>query len=415
VTPTAADPLADALGDLRAALLDEATFVGAVASGRRRGRQVPWRRVELRPVELSSGAHLQVVAYDDTQSFTHNHRLGGEAASAVDTLLAEPFGSWSVTTTQERLGLQVTRKGSGVVHRHPVEQAPDALAAGPDHRHDRRKQHVLDTSAPYLRAVGITDESGRVKPSRQAKFRQVEEFCRRLADAVDAACAAGALPMPTHERALQVVDLGCGNAYLTFAAHHLLSQVRGLPVQLVGVDVKEQARQHNSALAAELGWSEQVSFERADIAGAHGAATAPDVVLALHACDTATDDALALAVHWRAPLILSAPCCHHDLQRRLKATVTPEPMTMVTRHGILRERLADVLTDAVRASLLRRSGYRVDVVEFVGSQHTPRNTLLRAIRVDDPAARRAGSGEYARFVEQWSVTPRLAELLEHPA
>ncbi len=415
MTPTAADPLTDALADIRAALLDEATFVGAVASGRRKGRQVPWRRVELRTVELSSGPHLQVVAYDETQSFTHNHRLGGEATSAVDSLLAQPFGSWSVTTTEERLGLQVTRKGSGVVHRHQVEQAPDAVVDGPDRRHDRRKQYVLDTSVPYLRAVGITDASGRVKPSRQAKFRQVEEFCRRLADAVDAACAAGALPTPTPERPLQVVDLGCGNAYLTFAAHHLLSQVRRLPVQLVGVDVKEQAREHNTALAADLGWSDRVSFQRADISGVLPGTGAPDVVLALHACDTATDDALARAVRWRAPLILSAPCCHHDLQRRLKATPTPEHMTMVTRHGILRERLADVLTDAVRASLLRQWGYRVDVVEFVGSQHTPRNTLLRAIGVDDPAARQAGSGEYARFAEQWSVTPRLAELLGPPA
>ncbi|MDQ3629224.1 MAG: SAM-dependent methyltransferase [Actinomycetota bacterium] len=403
------DTLLDALDDIRSALLNEVTFVGAVASGRRRGRQPRWRRVELRPVVLSSGAHLQVTRYDDTQSFTDNHRPGAGSAAAVEELLAEPFGSWAVTTTRERLGLQVTKKGAGVVHRHPLEQAVD-----PDLRHDRVKQHVLDTSTAYLRAVGITDEAGRVKPSRQAKFRQVEEFCRRLDQAVDEATTAGALPEVTALRPLRVVDLGCGNAYLTFAAAHLLTQLRRLPVRLVGVDVKEQARERNTALAAELGWSEQVSFERAGIASAPDVTQAPDIVLALHACDTATDEALARAVQWGAPLVLSAPCCHHDLQRRLKETAVSDAMTMVTRHGILRERLADVLTDAVRASLLRRSGYRVDVMEFVGSQHTPRNTLLRAIRVDDAGIRATGSDEYAGFLEQWSVTPRLAELLASP-
>jgi len=411
VTSPASDPLAVGLGDIRAALLDEATFVGAVGSGRRKGQQATWRRVELRTVELTSGPHLQVVAYDDTQSFTQNHRWGAEAAAAVDALLAQPFGSWSVTAVGERLGLQVTRKGAAVVHRHPVEQSP-TTAAGAQRSHDRAKQHVLDTSAPYLRAVGITDESGRIKPSRQAKFRQVEEFCRRLAESLEAASAAGALVALTPERPLRVVDLGCGNAYLTFAAYHLLAQVRGLPVLLVGVDAKEQARERNTTLATELGWSGQVSFERGHIAEALDGAAGLDVVLALHACDTATDDALARAVQWGAPLVLSAPCCHHDLQRRLKDAPTPRAMTMVMRHGILRERLADVLTDAVRASLLRRSGYRVEVVEFVGSQHTPRNTLLRAIRVDDAASRAGGSGEYRDFVDQWSVTPRLAELLE---
>jgi hypothetical protein len=139
-------------------------------------------------------------------------------------------------------------------------------------------------------------------------------------------------------------------------------------------------------------------------------------VLALHACDTATDEALAQAVGWSAPLVLAAPCCHHHLQAQLRRQPSPAPYAMLTRHGILRERLADTLTDALRACLLRMHGYRVDVVEFVASAHTPRNTLLRAVHTGAPAPAEVAQ-EYADLVRQWQVTPRLAELLDldHPA
>ena len=135
------------------------------------------------------------------------------------------------------------------------------------------------------------------------------------------------------------------------------------------------------------------------------------MVLALHACDTATDDALARAIAWEAPLVLAAPCCHHDIAAQLRRHPTPAPYAMLTRHGILRERFADTLTDAVRASLLRLQGYRVDVMQFVGSEHTPRNTLLRAVRTGRPVTGGAARQEYDDLVATWAVHPRLAELL----
>jgi SAM-dependent methyltransferase len=392
----------DAWDVLRAAVLAD-TLVTAAASGRRRGAGPPrWERVEIRPVTLSSGRHLQVTTFDLVQAFTHNHPVGDAARIAVEELIAEPFGSWAVTTTQARLGIEVTRKGKAIVHRHRLDQ-PVAPATS----HDRSKPRLLDPAAPYLRAVGISDASGNIKPSRQAKYRQVEEFCRQLSEALDA--AGSRLAQLSDARPLRVVDLGCGNAYLTFAAHHVLAEVRGLPIDMVGVDVKAQARERNTAIADELGWSGSLRFEQGDIAGAQ--VGAPDVVLALHACDTATDDALARALDWQATLVLSAPCCHHDLQSRLAAGSVPEAFRMVTRHGILRERLADTLTDAVRASLLRTAGYQVDVREFVGSEHTPRNTLLRAIRTEDAQTAATGRREYHAFLTTWGVRPRLAELL----
>ena len=249
-----------------------------------------------------------------------------------------------------------------------------------------------------FRSIAGTD--GKVKPSRQDKYRQVEEFVREL----DTVLKPELVPAG---RALRVVDLGCGNAHLSFAAYRYLTKTRGLDVDLVGVDVKRQARERNNALAAELGWA-GIRFVEGTIADAP--VDGADVVLALHACDTATDDALARAVAWRAPVVLAAPCCHHDIQAQLRSHPTPGAYGMITRHGILRERLGDILTDAFRAALMRMAGYRVEVVEFVPSQHTPRNTMLRAIRTGAPPDA-AVTAQYTELVETWGVRPHLAALI----
>jgi hypothetical protein len=207
-----------------------------------------------------------------------------------------------------------------------------------------------------------------------------------------------------------VVDLGCGNAYLTFAAHAWLSRVRGLPSRVVGVDVKEQSRRHNAGVAEALGVDDEVTFVVAGIDDVDLPET-PDVVLALHACDTATDDALARAVGWGAPVVLAAPCCHQDVSRQLRDSEAPAAFPALVRDGILRERLADTLTDAFRAGVLRTRGYRVDVVEFVGSEHTPRNTLIRAVSTGGAATDRA-EAEVSALEQTWHVRPRLADLLE---
>jgi SAM-dependent methyltransferase len=405
-----AEPLLRALARMRGLLLDDTALVRAVASGRQKGRQPRWRRVELRYVDLKAGRRLQVTAYDHTS----NHEPGPSARDAVDALLDEPFGNWHVETATEVHQLRVTKKLEAMVHSsaRPAEQ-DDEGGAGPDlaepRAHDRRKPRLLPEDHPVLRAVGIADEQGRVKPSRQAKYRQVEEFLRSLGPAVDDALASGRLRTPTEAEPLRVVDLGCGNAYLTFSAHAYLRDVRGLPVHVVGVDVKQQSADHNTAVAEQLGIGDTATFVVGDIAGAT-MAEPPDVVLALHACDTATDDALARAVTWEAPLVLAAPCCHHDVAAQLRRAPTPAPYSLLTRHGILRERFADTLTDAVRAGVLRLVGYRVDVIEFVESKHTPRNTLLRAVRTGAAASPQVRA-EYDDLVRTWGVHPALAERL----
>ncbi|MEP6665104.1 MAG: SAM-dependent methyltransferase, partial [Nocardioidaceae bacterium] len=262
---------------------------------------------------------------------------------------------------------------------------------------------------PLFAALGITSADGRVKPTRVAKFRQVQDLLGAIDPLVDDAVSLGPGSGLSEERPLRIVDLGCGNAYLTFAAFRYLTAVRELPVEVVGVDVKAQARAHNGDVAQQLDVADKIRFVESTI----GAATVehqPDLVMALHACDTATDEALARAVRWEVPVIVAAPCCHHDIQAQLTSDHVPDPYRLVTRHGILKERFADVLTDALRAAILRLVGYRVEVIEFVDSQHTPRNALIRAVRTG-AAPDAATLDAYWSLVTAWGVQPALATML----
>ncbi|MGI5211891.1 class I SAM-dependent methyltransferase [Plantactinospora sp. CA-290183] len=374
-----------ALAEVRTLLLDP-ELTRAVAAGRRRGHAPTVVRAELRPIALKNGSRLQIVTDDGDRPYTRNVTPGPEAHAAVDALLAEPFNNWHVETATATLQLRVTKRGEAQVHR-----ASTPRPAGPPGSHDRPKEHLLDPGDPLFAAVG----------GSAAKRRQVDAFLRALA-----ATLPEELTGP-----LRVVDLGCGNAYLSFAAYRYL-QGRGIDVELVGVDVREDQRRRNTALAAELGCADRVRFVAGTILDAT-VEPAPDLVLALHACDTATDEALARAVAWQARWVLAAPCCHHDLAAQLRGGTAPGPYEPLVRQGILRERFADVLTDSLRAALLRLHGYRVEVVEFVDSQHTPRNLLLRARRTDaEPTVRQRE--DYRALVDQWQVTPRLQTLLDRP-
>ncbi|QLQ38027.1 class I SAM-dependent methyltransferase [Micromonospora robiginosa] len=377
-----AEPLDAALREVRALLLDPG-LTRAVAAGRRRGQRPSVVRAELRPVTLKAGPRLQIATSDGARPHTRNVAPGAEAGTAVDELLAEPFGNWHVETADTTVQLRVTKSGEAQVHRAAASR-PAAEPAG----HDRAKDWLLDPGDPLFDAIG----------GSAAKRRQVDAFLRALA-----ATLPDDLAGP-----LRVVDLGCGNAYLTFAAHRYLTR-RGLDVTLVGVDVREDQRRRNTELAERLGWADRVSFVAGTIAEAP-VEPAPDLVLALHACDTATDEALARAVRWGARWVLAAPCCHHDLAAQLRARPAPGPDELLTRQGILRERFADVLTDALRAGLLRLHGYRAEVVEFVDSRHTPRNLLIRARRTAG-APTDGNRSEYRELVDRWGVTPRLETLL----
>jgi len=402
-------PLPEGLAELRPLLLDPGRLVRAIAAGHtRRGRPDP-ARAELRAVDLRGGRCLQMVTWAAGEDpspapLTRNLAPGDETRTAVDGLLAQPFGNWHVETVESTVQLRVTKRGQAQVHTTRTSRRRVQPAA-----HDRQALHLLDPGDPLFTVLGAGAD----------KRRQVDAFLRQLAQvvgpAVRAARSAG--------RPLRVVDLGCGNAYLTFAAHQWLT--RGtpdpVPVRTLGIDRRPEQAERNTALARRLGFApaaEQddgigLTFVPGTIEHSDPGPGEVDLVLALHACDTATDEALARAVRWGALAVLAAPCCHHDLQRQLASAgrdAGPPAHRAVLRHAILRERFADVLTDALRSSLLTLLGYRAAVVEFVDSRHTPRNALIRAVlspaRVDPRRVH-----EYLELIEQWSVEPALARLL----
>jgi hypothetical protein len=261
--------------------------------------------------------------------------------------------------------------------------------------HDRRKLHLLEegTNVPFLVELGVMTREGRVKAARRRKFRQVNRFLE-LVDDVLPALPAGRL---------RVVDFGSGKSYLTFALHHLLTVLRGRDVEIVGLDLKPDVVATCAALAARLG-AEGLAFEVGDIAGWGGAPA--DLVVSLHACDTATDAALAKAVAWQARAILAVPCCQHELSPQLANHV----LAPLLSRGLLRERFAADVTDAVRAQLLECVGYDVQLVEFVELEHTPKNTLIRAVH----RPRRDRTKPFAAYRElkaAFGIEPALERLL----
>ena len=366
-------------------------FVDAVVRGARPGTTPPWERVRLRPVDLAAGRRVQFEHFDGRRTEIVNHEPDA-VADALLTLFESGMRTASIRTVDGDWQVTISKRGRVQSVRH----APTADTVDTDH--DRTRRHLLAEDAPFLAAVGISTADGRVKPTARAKFRQVERFVEIL----DATVPSG------RTGRIDIVDLGCGAGVLTMAAHHHLLS-RGLDVHTVGVDLKGDLVDRLNRTVSDLGWS-GLAFVHGSIEGwSPTAGHEPDVVIALHACDTATDDALAAAIGWRSEIVLVAPCCQHDLQSQIDASSPPPGFAGLMRHGIVRERLGDLRTDTLRADICAAEGYRTDVIEFVGGEHTARNLMIRAVRTgrrDADAARRVD--DLARL---WSVEPALRRRL----
>ena len=318
--------LESAISDANKRIADTAQLVRVVLSGRRRNMDPGVERVDIRPVLLKEVIHLQVMSNDGVRTTTKNY-LPQDFDSAA--LLNSGFANILVESTDGEISIRITKKGAAQIH-HQKEERTQVL------EHDRKKVRLLDPSDPFLIEVGISDKDGRVKPSRQDKFKQVEEFLRLLSPTVNSAIESKHLAAPTDDAPLEIVDLGCGHAYLTFAAHQFLRK-EGKPVHVVGIDVREESRARNAKIAHDLAIDSSIEFRAEEIAATKK--TDVNIAIALHACNTATDDALAWAVKNQAEIILAAPCCHHDLQTQM--VEIPEPWAVVTKQGILKERLGD--------------------------------------------------------------------------
>jgi SAM-dependent methyltransferase len=257
----------------------------------------------------------------------------------------------------------------------------------------------VGSADPFLVAIGVMDREGRVRPRMRRKFRQINEFLRMVVDV--------GIPERANGAPLEIVDCGCGNAYLTFALYHYLNHVLDQPARLVGIDVNDELIARRTRQAQELGWDD-LKFAARQIVD-YRPDRRPDIVVALHACDTATDEALAQAVRWHSRRILAAPCCHHHLQQQLARERAPVPLGPIFDHGVLKERFGDILTDLFRALLLQVVGYRTEVIQFVSPEHTSKNLMLRAAWSGASDGRPAQ--EYRHLRDEFGLVPRLEELL----
>ena len=347
-----------------------------------RSRELP-AKVTVDPVELRGETAYRFTTHLADRATHENlpangarERLGTLLADYGQALLQTPDADWQV------LGETVLRR-------------PPSRAATP-RAHDRQKRYLLEegTPVPFLVELGVMTPEGAVRKSRYDKFRQVNRFLELVDDVV---------PSLRPEGTLRVVDFGCGKSYLTFAIHHLLTVLRGREVELVGLDLKEDVIAACSALAERSG-AAGLRFERGDIAG-FDAGQDVDLVVSLHACDTATDEALAQAVRWGADAILAVPCCQKEAYRQLDSSL----LAPLLRHGLAKERFGALVTDALRAQLLELAGYRTQLVEFVELEHTAKNVLIRAVK-GKPAGgdvRRA----YEELRDSLGLDPALERLL----
>jgi len=390
-----ATTLESALSEIVETLRKSENFVRLVLSGRRRNMQTPSERIDVKPVLIKGEIKYQVTQSDGRAMTTKNY---SPAEFISLDLLNAGYANFHLEVKDESFSVRITKKGEALIHRAPGEFQADLS-------HDRNKSRLLDAADPFLIEVGISDTSGKVKASKSDKYLQVEEFLRLLVPSLNSAIDAGHIAKPTQQNPLTIVDLGCGHAYLTFAAHQYLKS-QGIPVKVIGIDIRESARIRNNEIAKKLGISDSITFRAEEIS--ETTLDTADVTIALHACDTATDDALAWAVNSGSKLVLVAPCCHHDIQAQLHEA--PEPWSLVTRNGIMKERLGDLLTDALRMQILKLSGYRVEAIEFIGGEHTPRNLMIRAVKTG-ATADSAEEHRYQEMISLWKVKPALAALL----
>ena len=347
-----------------------------------RSRELP-AKVTVDPVELRGETAYRFTTHLADRA-THENLTADGARERLGTLLSDygqallqtPDADWQV------LGETVLRR-------------PPSRGAAP-RAHDRKKQYLLEEGTPvaFLVELGVMTPEGAVRKSRYDKFRQMNRFLELVDDIV---------PSLRPEGTLRVVDFGCGKSYLTFAIHHLLTVLRGREVELTGLDLKEDVIAACSALAEQSG-AEGLRFELGDIAG-FDAGQNVDLVVSLHACDTATDEALAQAVRWGADAILAVPCCQKEAYRQLESSL----LAPLLRHGLAKERFASLVTDALRAQLLELSGYRAQLVELVALEHTAKNVLIRAVKGKPAGAdvRRA----YEELRDSLGLNPALERLL----
>ena len=350
-------------------------------------------RVRIRPVQLRGELYFQCQETKGTKEYHRNLKKDDLIAQVIGWM-EKDFRQLQLESVNGMGTVLVSKKGRMTVkwknRMSGKGQTLESLS------HNRKKKYILEEGrpVPFLCDLGVMTQEGKVVHAKYDKFRQINRFLEFIEDI---------LPQLPRERQLTILDFGCGKSYLTFAMYYYFRELRKIPVRIIGLDLKEDVIEKCNVLARKYGY-ESLKFSQGDIASFTGE-TKVDMVVTLHACDTATDYALAKAVEWDAKVILSVPCCQHELNRQIACRT----MGPVMDYGILKERMAALLTDGLRAKLLENAGYETQILEFIDMEHTPKNLLIRAVR------RSGASGtlpaELSECMEMFHVQPTLASLL----
>jgi len=351
-----------------------------------------------RPMLKNKSLLFQIEEYTKTQVF-HKNLTAGDAGSYLTGKLSSDTSSQTasfknalVETQSFTANVLVSKKGTIT-----IKKKMNASAKQPkiSLSHNRKKKYILEEGipVPFLIDLGVMTQNGNIINAHYDKFRQINRFLEYIEDI---------LPSLPTDRELRILDFGCGKSYLTFAIYYYLKVLKGYPVRITGLDLKEDVIRHCNELAVKYGY-DKLEFLCGDIAYYDGCSQV-DMVVTLHACDTATDYALAKAVGWGAKVILSVPCCQHELNKQMKNDL----LSPVLHYGILKERMAALMTDGLRAQILEANGYRTQILEFIDMAHTPKNLLIRAVYNGHCADNKAQINE---LLAAFDINPTLYRLL----
>lgn len=356
----------------------------------------PVQTAEYRKIVIEKKEHAyQIQKYTQKQVFHENIQME-ELAECLEAWLLQEYRQLNGFGNGLESIFLISKKGKVTYRQKRTQAAPKTEA-----EHNRRKKYLLPEGEiiPPLVDMGIFTSDGKIIASMYDKFRQINRFIEIIDDLVK----------DRQKKELHIIDFGCGKSYLTFILYYYLTQKRGIKVQMVGLDLKEDVIRKCNLAAEKYGYT-GLSFELGDING-YQAPFSVDMVVTLHACDTATDYALYNAICWDAEMIFSVPCCQHEINSQMER----EDADLMMRYGIIKERYAALMTDAIRANLLECYGYRTQVMEFVDLSHTPKNLLIRAMKRKrtDPAHRQKMEEEIRAMIGTYQLKPTLYELLEN--
>ena len=359
-------------------------------------------KIKARPLEKKGELFFQLESFTRTQAF-HENLSGTDACRKLTEYMGQ-FGQMQIETVQEECTVLVSKKGKVTIKRKRRQKA----AAPADRSHNRKKHYILEEGipVPFLQDLGVMTEEGKIVRTKTDKFRQINRFLEFVEDI---------LPRLDKGRELTILDFGCGKSYLTFAMYYYLHDLKGYDIRIIGLDLKSEVIAHCGKLAKKYGY-EKLTFLEGDIADYDGVDRV-DMVVTLHACDTATDYALAKAVGWGAEVILSFPCCQHELNAQFaedreqtkEQTERESCLAPVMDYGLLRERFAALATDGLRAKYLESVGYETQVLEFIDMEHTPKNILIRAVKSGKENEKAAE--EIKKCIQFLGVSPTLGRLL----